>query len=66
MPGKKPVKEGDVLRLECTTQGKKGDGICKVSGFTIIVMGAKVGDLHDVKITKVGETFAFGQIVERV
>ena len=62
----KPVREGDELRVTVTSKGKKdGDGIAKTKeGFVIIVEGgSEVGKEYHVKITRVGMTVAWAQII---
>lgn len=57
-----PVVEGCVYSMKCVGTGAKGDGICKIKGYTIIVEGAKEGNLYKIKVTKVRDRFAFGEI----
>lgn len=58
-----PVVEGDKLELHCESVGEKGDGICKVNGFVVIIPNAEVGETYSVEITKVLNKVAFGKIV---
>ena len=60
---KQPIKENEVHNLICEGVGEKGDGICKVDGFVIFVKEAKQGESYNVKITKVLQKVAFGEIV---
>ena len=43
--------------------GQKGDGVAKRNGFIIFVPETKRGETVRVRITKVLEKFAFGEIV---
>ena len=57
-----PVKEGDIRTLETLPElGSKGDGVAKIDGFTIIIVGAGANEKLKVKITKVLHRFAFAE-----
>lgn len=60
-----PVQVGDELELEIVANGREGDGIAKVDGFTVIVMkkGLQFGDTVKSKITSLGHKFAFAEPV---
>lgn len=60
----KPVEEEKTYKLEIEDLGSKGDGIARVDGFVVFVPDAEVGETVEVKITSVGNKFAFGEIVE--
>lgn len=65
-PLPKPVNEGDELEVAIVSKGKKdGDGIAKTKeGFVIIVEGGgEIGKTYHVKITRVGFTVAWAQII---
>ncbi len=58
-PVKKPVKEGDVLKVKIEGKGKQGDGIAKVNGFVVFVKGdVEVGKEYEVKILRVSRKFS--------
>ena len=57
-----PVKEGEEFNLTIEAVGKKGDGIAKINGYTIFVPKTKPDDKVKVKITKVMDNFAFGEV----
>gem|GEM_PF-2148122 len=62
----RPVNEGDELDVTIVSKGKKdGDGIAKTKeGFVIVVEGGgQVGKTYHVKITRVGLTVAWAQII---
>ncbi|HLD10875.1 MAG TPA: TRAM domain-containing protein [Candidatus Nanoarchaeia archaeon] len=58
-----PVKEGDIVDLKIEADGTKGDGIAKVEGFIVFVKDAKKGDELKVKITRVLDKYAFGEVL---
>jgi len=56
---KKPVKEGDIIKVKIWGKGKQGDGITKVNGFVVFVKGdVEVGKEYEVKILKVMRNFS--------
>ena len=63
---KSPVREGDIIDEKCIAIGKKGDGIFKKEGFVIIVPDAQEGREYQIKITKVNEKVAFGEILQEI
>jgi predicted RNA-binding protein with TRAM domain len=60
--GPKPVKEGQVVDVEIKEISRRGDGIARVEGFVVFVPGTQVGDKVSVKVTKVGNSFAVGEV----
>jgi predicted RNA-binding protein with TRAM domain len=42
--------------------GKQGEGVASVKGFVILVNDTNPGDKVMVRITKVGRTFAAGEV----
>jgi predicted RNA-binding protein with TRAM domain len=58
------VQEGENYEVEIISIGEKGDGIAKINGLVIIVPGGQVGELLNVKITKVGKRCAFSKVVK--
>jgi 23S rRNA (uridine2552-2'-O)-methyltransferase len=59
-----PVAAGDELTVEISDEGREGDGIARVDGFTVFVPDADVGDRVEVRIEDVKPRFAFAQPVE--
>ena len=43
-------KKNDVLEIEITDQGTTGEGIGKVSGYTLFVKDTVIGDVAKVKV----------------
>jgi 23S rRNA (uracil1939-C5)-methyltransferase len=62
--GKKPVEVGKTYDIMITDLGSQGDGVGKVEGLVVIVPDSKIGSTYKVRITKVGNKMAFGQIVQ--
>jgi len=58
-----PIQVGETYKLTCEGIGKKGDGICKITGFVVMVKDAQEGQTYNVKISKVLDKFAFGDII---
>lgn len=63
---KAPVEVGQVLQLQISAVGAKGDGIGRKEGFVIFVPGVQKDDNVTVKITKVRATVAFAEVVNDV
>ncbi len=61
--GRKPVEVGKEYDVEITEISRRGDGIAKIEGFIIFVVGAKAGTKIRIKVTNVGPRFANAQIV---
>ncbi len=61
-PQNVPVEEGKTYSIKIEGLGKEGDGIGRVSGFVVIVPGAKQGQTVNVRITKVARKVAFGEV----
>ncbi len=59
----KPVEQGQVYTLTVQEMSKKNDGVAKVNGFVIFVPNGQIGQTYQVKITKIGNTYAVGEIV---
>lgn len=62
----KPVKVGDVIRKTIVNLGVKGDGVTKEGDFIIIIPKAQLDRRYDIRIQKVFESFAIGEIVEEI
>lgn len=60
-----PVEMGDVREVTIEGTGKQGDGIAKVErGYVVIVPGAEEGDEVTIKITKITDNFAIGEVIK--
>ena len=60
----KPVAEGKEYTVEIKELSRRGEGIGRIEGFVIFVPSTKAGDVVKVKITKVGDRFAAGVVVQ--
>jgi 23S rRNA (uridine2552-2'-O)-methyltransferase len=56
-----PVAAGDELVVEISDEGREGDGIARVDGFTVFVPDADVGEEVTVRIADVKPRFAFAE-----
>lgn len=61
---KKPVEVDKVYEAEIEDISRRGDGIAKIEGFIIFVPETKKGDHVKFKVTRVGNRFATGELVE--
>lgn len=59
----KPVKIGDIINVEIKEVSRRGDGVARVSNFVVFVPGTKPGDRVNVRIERVGSTYAVGKVV---
>lgn len=59
-----PVSEGDRLTVEIEDEGREGDGIARIEGYTVFVPGAERGDEVEIEIEDVKPRFGFGTRVE--
>jgi predicted RNA-binding protein with TRAM domain len=59
----KPVEMGKEYEVEVTEISNKGDGIARVQGFVIFVVGGKVGQNVKIRITSIGDRFAKAEVV---
>ncbi|MFQ5800527.1 MAG: SAM-dependent methyltransferase [Candidatus Hydrothermarchaeales archaeon] len=57
---KTPVKYGDVVEVEITKKGQKGDGVAFVEGFKVVVRGGMAKETAKVRIKKVSKELAWG------
>lgn len=59
-----PVQEGGEYEVDITDMSRRGDsGVARIEGLVIFVPGTKVGDHVKIKITKVGRTYAIGEVI---
>ena len=61
---KKPVEVDKEYEAEIEDISTRGDGIAKIEGFIIFVPNTKKGERAKFKITKVGNRFAIGELVQ--
>jgi len=59
-----PVAAGDELTVEIGDEGREGDGIARVDGFTVFVPDAAVGEEVTVRIEDVKPRFAFAERID--
>lgn len=58
-----PVEEGAEYDVKIDSLGRKGDGITHIEGFVVFVPGVSVGDEVKIRITRVGQRFAFAEVI---
>jgi predicted RNA-binding protein with TRAM domain len=61
---KKPVELDEEYEAEIEDMSRRGDGIVKIEGFVIFVPNTKQGEHVKFKITRVGNRFATGELVQ--
>lgn len=61
---KKPVELDKEYEAEIEDISTRGDGIAKIEGFIIFVPNTKKGEHVKFKITRVGNRFAIGELVQ--
>jgi len=61
---KKPVELDKEYEAEIEDVSRRGDGIAKIEGFIIFVPNTKQGEHVKFKITRVGNRFAIGELVQ--
>lgn len=59
-----PVSAGATYDVKIESVGRDGDGIARIEGFVIFVPGTKIGDQVKIKISKVMQRFAIGEVSE--
>lgn len=60
----KDIKKNDEFIVDIIDYGADGEGIAKIDGYTIFVMGALKGEKCKIHILKVLKTHAFAKIIE--
>ena len=60
----KDIKKNDEFIVDIIDYGADGEGIAKINGYTIFVMGALKGEKCKIHILKVLKTHAFAKIIE--
>lgn len=59
-----PVRAGEEIEVEIVEEGREGDGIAKVEGYTLFVAGTERGDTCRVRVEDVKPRFGFATRVE--
>jgi predicted RNA-binding protein with TRAM domain len=59
-----PVEVDKEYEARIEDISRRGDGIAKIEGFIIFVPNAKQGEQVKFKITRVGNRFAIGELVQ--
>ncbi|MCS7139171.1 MAG: TRAM domain-containing protein [Candidatus Nezhaarchaeota archaeon] len=60
----KPVVLGQEYEVDITEVSRRGDGLARIQGFIIFVPGTQKGDKVRIRITKIGRSYAIGEVVE--
>ena len=60
----KPVEVDKEYEAKIEDVSRKGDGVAKIDGFIVFVPNAKQGELVKFRVTKVGNRFATGELVQ--
>ena len=58
------VKKNDELIVDIIDYGADGEGIAKINGYTIFVLGALKGEKCKIHILKVLKTHAFAKVIQ--
>ena len=61
---KKPVEVDKEYEAKIEDTSRRGDGIAKIEGFIIFVPNTKQGEHVKFKVTRVGNRFAIGELVQ--
>ena len=60
----KPVEVEKEYDVEISELSRRGDGLARIEGFVIFVPKTKLGEKVHIRITKVGNRFAIGEVVQ--
>jgi predicted RNA-binding protein with TRAM domain len=60
----KPVEVGKEYEAEIQDTSRRGDGIARIEGFIIFVPNTRQGEHVKFKVTRVGNRFATGELVQ--
>ena len=58
------MQVGDILTVDITSVGMDGEGVAKVDGVVLFVLGTLVGETAKVQITQVKKSFCFAKVVK--
>ena len=61
---KKPVELDKEYEAKIEDMSRRGDGIARIEGFVIFVPNTKQGENVKFKITRVGNRFATGELIQ--
>jgi predicted RNA-binding protein with TRAM domain len=61
---KKPVELDKEYEAKIEDMSRRGDGIARIEGFVIFVPNTKQGEQVKFKITRVGNRFANGELIQ--
>jgi 23S rRNA (uridine2552-2'-O)-methyltransferase len=61
-----PIKVGEKVVVEIVGEGKRGDGVANIQGYTVFVPGSKIGESWNIKIDEVRLEFGFASCVSEV
>ncbi len=59
-----PIRPGDEVTVEIIDTGREGDGIAKISGYTVFVPGGQQGDTIQVRVDDVKPQYGFAHPIE--
>ena len=59
----KPVEVDKEYDVEIKELSKRGDGVARIEGFVVFVPKTKVGEKVHIKITRIGNRFAIGEVI---
>jgi predicted RNA-binding protein with TRAM domain len=59
-----PVEVDKEYEARIEDISRRGDGIAKIEGFIIFVPNTKLGEQVKFKVTRVGNRFAIGELVQ--
>lgn len=59
-------KKNDIYSLTITDANTDGDGVGKLNGFPIFVKDTVIGDVAEVKLTKVKKNYAYGRLMKLI
>ena len=63
---KVPVEKGKLYNIKINSLGSSGEGVGRIDGFTVFVVGGLPGEELSVKISEVKKSYATGQLVKIV
>ena len=58
------MEVGKEYSVNISDTSRRGEGIAKIDGFVVFVPGTKQGQNVRIKVTRVSERFASGEVVE--